>query len=139
MNLLLRPWRHYADFSGRSRRSEYFLFVITYYGVILAAIFLGGLADALGDGGAEMGTSDAVPLIILVVLVLGGIVPNWAVSVRRMHDQNKSGWFVLISFIPYIGGLIYLVLCFLPGTEGENDYGWDPRHDAPDRTAEIFS
>jgi len=74
-----------------------------------------------------------------VFFFLAAIVPGLAVSVRRMHDQNKSGWYLLINFVPYIGGLIFLVLCFLPGTEGENDYGWDPREDAPDRTAEIFS
>lgn len=135
MDVLLRPWRHYADFSGRSSRTEYFLFQIVFWGALFVAV-------ALLIGLSSLGEKDAEPsgaaILVIVGMFLTALVPGWAVAVRRMHDQNKSGWFILINFVPYIGGLIFLVLCFMPGTEGENDYGWDPRQGAPDRTADIF-
>ncbi len=136
MQVLLRPWRHYADFSGRSSRTEYFLFLIVYIVALLATAFLFAGYSALVDGSSEPG---GAMVLAMLGIVLVAFVPGLAVAVRRMHDQNKSGWLVLIYFVPYVGGLIFLVLCFLPGTEGENDYGWNPRRDAPDRTAEIFS
>jgi uncharacterized membrane protein YhaH (DUF805 family) len=137
MDLLLRPWRHYADFSGRSRRWEYFLFFIAFYAAIFLVAVIGTLiAMWTAEPAAEPGD---LGLILGGILFAAGFVPALAVSVRRMHDQNKSGAFLLVNFVPYVGGLIFLALCFVPGTEGENDYGWDPRHDAADRTAEIFS
>jgi uncharacterized membrane protein YhaH (DUF805 family) len=136
MEVLLRPWRHYADFSGRSSRTEYFLFLIAYIVAlfVIAFLFVGysAFVDQTYEPGGEM-------VFAILAIMLVGLVPGLAVAVRRMHDQNKSGWLVLVYFVPYVGGLIFLVLCFLPGTKGENDYGWDPRRDAPQRTAEIFS
>ena len=143
MYLLMRPWRLYADFSGRSQRTEYFLYFIVLYGVIGVLAVLGGAFARSGDyfqGFQNLGSG--IAMTILILLVLASIIPSWAVTVRRLHDQDKSGWFALLSFIPYVGGLIVLVLAFLPGTPGENDYGFDPRTDEaedPDRLSDVFS
>lgn len=139
MEMLTRPWRHYFDFSGRSRRTEYFLFFICWY----AAMFLAVMASvAIIGSGVEAAfaseTMEIAPLIGAGLILLAGLIPGWAVTVRRLHDQDKSGWFILLSFIPYIGGIIMLVLAFLPGTDGPNQYGHDPR-DPMQATADVFS
>ena len=67
-----------------------------------------------------------VPLIgilIYVVIVLGSIIPSVAVSARRLHDSNKSGWYQLIGLVPFIGGIALIVLYALPSDKGENKYG----------------
>lgn len=136
MDVLTRPWRHYADFAGRSRRTEYFLFFICWYCAMVLGVMLGiGVAGSSSDVTSE--TAGMTMLAVAGIIFVAGIVPAVAVTVRRMHDQDKSGWFILINFIPYIGGLILLVLCFLPGTDGENQYGADPRNPLQAR-ADVF-
>ncbi|WP_324262977.1 DUF805 domain-containing protein [Altererythrobacter sp. H2] len=120
MEWMLMPLKRYADFSGRSRRKEYWMFVL---GVIIAAILASIIEAILGMSGSIGGTYG--PLTLL--LVLGIIIPGIAVQVRRFHDQDKSGWFVLLGLIPIVGGLIVLVFMFLEGTKGPNRFGPDPK------------
>ncbi|MDE2341689.1 MAG: DUF805 domain-containing protein, partial [Alphaproteobacteria bacterium] len=61
------------------------------------------------------------------ILMLALIIPSIAVQVRRFHDQNRSGWFVLLGFVPYIGGLVVLIFMLLEGTKGPNRFGEDPK------------
>ena len=73
-----------------------------------------------------------VPFWIIIFALIGlyslfVLIPSIAVQVRRFHDQDKSGWFVLINFVPYIGGIIVLVFMLLEGTRGPNKYGPDPK------------
>lgn len=100
-------------------------------GVTVAMILLFILAGLLGgglDGMAQSGGLIAGPFMaVFGLLWLGLIVPSIAVQVRRFHDQDKSGWFVLLNLIPYIGGLIVLVFMFLEGTRGPNRFGPDPK------------
>ncbi len=119
MEWMLLPLRRYADFSGRSRRKEYWMFVL---GVFLAAIVTSFLDAMLGMRGMVFGFYG--PLTVL--LMLGVFIPALACQVRRFHDQDKSGWFVLLALIPFVGGLIVLVFMCLPGTPGPNQYGPDP-------------
>lgn len=124
MEWMLMPLKRYADFSGRSRRKEYWMFTlmnfivaIVLYGMIIAGLdFTTGDLSAVGMLGAGL----------LVIYALAILVPSLAVQVRRFHDQDKSGWFVLLGFIPAVGGLIVLVFMCLPGTPGSNQYGPDP-------------
>jgi uncharacterized membrane protein YhaH (DUF805 family) len=120
MEWMLMPLKRYADFSGRSRRKEYWMFVL---GIIIAAVLLGIIEGVVGMSGMVGGVYG--PLTTL--LLLGIIVPSIAVQVRRFHDQDKSGWFVLLGFIPFVGGLIVLVFMCLEGTRGPNQYGPDPK------------
>ena len=128
MEWMLLPLKRYADFSGRSRRKEYWMFIL---GVTVVALLLGILAVLLGGGlsaSAESGGILAGPfMIVFAIFWLGLIVPSIAVQVRRFHDQDKSGWFVLLNLIPYVGGLIVLVFMFLEGTRGPNRFGPDPK------------
>jgi len=128
MDWMLMPLRRYADFAGRSRRKEYWMFAL---GVTLATIILCILAVLLGgglQGMADSGGMIAGPfLFVFGIFWLALIVPAIAVQVRRFHDQDKSGWFVLLNLIPYVGGLIVLVFMFLEGTRGPNRFGPDPK------------
>lgn len=136
MDVLLRPWRHYVDFAGRSRRTEYFMFYICWYAAMLLAVIL-GVAIAENGSSAEPSSAGMSAFVVAGLIFVAGILPGLAVTVRRLHDQDKSGWFILVNFIPYVGGLIMLVLAFLPGTDGENQYGSDPRNPLQ-ATADVF-
>jgi uncharacterized membrane protein YhaH (DUF805 family) len=137
---MLMPYRRYADFSGRSRRKEYwmfFLFFVVVYAVCFALMFSGGFAmDPTTGEPTGMSGLGMVGIALLVIFVLGSFIPALAVQVRRFHDQDKSGWFVLLNFIPYIGGLVVLVFMCLEGTRGPNRFGPDPKDTAG---AAIFS
>jgi len=122
------------SFTGRANRAKFWLIPIAtdIVGMILFAIlgFVGGgsmMPDASGNmsmGGGPMGFVTALlALIVLIAMVWIGL----AVAVKRYHDRNKSGWWVLICLVPVIGGLWYLIECgFLKGTTGANPYGADP-------------
>ncbi len=103
---------NYLTFSGRASRSEFWWWTLFY---ILVIVFLVLVAGGTGFG-----------LALLIIFLLGTFLPNLAVTIRRLHDANNSGWLYLISLVPYVGGLILLVLCALKGTEGPNNYGPDP-------------
>lgn len=118
MEWMLMPLKRYADFSGRSRRMEYWMFTLFIFLVYIVLAVLGAI------GGETVG---GIMGILLMIFALGIIVPAIAVQVRRFHDQDKSGWFVLLGLIPGIGGLIVLVFMCLEGTNGPNQYGPDPK------------
>jgi uncharacterized membrane protein YhaH (DUF805 family) len=127
MDWMLLPLKRYADFQGRSRRMEYWMFTL---GVVIVEVVLFALFAALGAFRTSDGTPPAMfwpMMIIFGIFGLAIIVPALAVQVRRFHDQDKSGWFVLLGLIPYVGGLIVLVFMCLPGTSGSNRFGADPK------------
>lgn len=115
-----QPLKKYADFNGRARRMEYWMFVVLNVAVSVVANILDGVLGMTGMVAGIYG-----PLTILAFLAL--IVPGIAVGARRLHDQDKSGWWLLLAFVPIIGGLVLLVFFFLEGTRGENQYGPDPK------------
>ena len=127
MEWMLLPLKRYADFSGRSRRMEYWMFhlgiLIAYFVLFAVAGVLGGLAPE--DGAARSGASLLVGGLFFV-LIIGIIVPSLAVQVRRFHDLDKSGWSILLGLIPLVGGIIVLVFMCTRGTPGPNSYGDDP-------------
>jgi uncharacterized membrane protein YhaH (DUF805 family) len=127
MEWMLMPYRRYADFSGRSCRREYWMFALLSIIVAVGSIIL----MAIGGGLSETGDAAPGPLFwlggaIIVIWGLGSIIPSIAVQVRRFHDQDRSGWMVLLGFIPYVGGLIVLIFMCLEGTRGPNRFGPDP-------------
>ncbi len=127
INWALRPLRHYADFSERSPRAEFWwftLFITIGYCVVLMALL------AIFGFGADLETDTspaALGFIILLVLIgIALFLPSLAVQVRRLHDFNISGWWILVCLIPYLGALIVLVFMLWPGTSGPNRFGDDP-------------
>ena len=139
MDWMLMPYRRYFDFSGRSRRKEYWMFLLLFvivYAIGFGLMFSGGYSMNPATGASQPGGTFYIGGGILGIFVLGSLIPAIAVQVRRFHDQDKSGWFVLLNFIPYIGGLVVLVFMCLEGTRGPNRFGADPKDPSG---AEVFS
>ncbi|WP_298192297.1 DUF805 domain-containing protein [Novosphingobium sp.] len=127
MEWMFMPYRRYADFSGRSRRMEYWMFALLSAIVAFVSIIL----MAIGGGLSETNEAAPGPLFwvgaaLILIWGLASFIPSIAVQVRRFHDQDRSGWMVLLGFIPYVGGLIVLVFMCLEGTRGPNRFGPDP-------------
>lgn len=110
----------YADFNGRASRSEYWWFVLLQFLIYLVLMFVTG-----GVMNYETGEMNIIGIIIFLLALAIFLVPSIAVSVRRLHDIDKSGWFYLINLVPYVGGLIFLVLMVLPPKE-PNRFGDAP-------------
>ncbi|MFM5954500.1 MAG: DUF805 domain-containing protein [Novosphingobium sp.] len=135
MEWMLLPLRRYADFEGRSRRMEYWM-----YQVFTLAIYLVcGAVMLLGVPWGEMESVDAQPgPVFWVGLGMAGLwylvtfIPDIAVTVRRFHDQDMSGWMYLLRFIPYLGGLVVMVFMFIDGQRNANRFGADPKNPIPD-------
>ena len=128
MEWMLLPLKRYADFNGRSRRKEYWmfwLFQVIISLILVALMFIGGLDSSSIE--SEFNGFGIFIAFILGMFVLAMLIPNIAVAVRRFHDQDKSGWMYLLSLIPYIGGLIIFIFMLLPGTYGPNQYGEDTK------------
>jgi uncharacterized membrane protein YhaH (DUF805 family) len=170
MNWMLMPLKRYAEFSGRSRRKEYWMFVlgmVLFYTVLvilmvalMGSAILGaaggldadGTAAGAGAGAGMMGAMLGGGIIgILIVLTwLALIIPSIAVGVRRLHDIDRTGWWLMLGYGPYIlsmvlavaesvelaailnlvsfvGFIVLLVFAVLPGTRGPNRFGPDPK------------
>jgi len=129
MEWMIMPYRRYADFSGRSGRREYWMFFLFY---MIVCVVVGGPAiGALMIATAMHRGLDSpllwVGLAVLTLFAVISFIPYIAVHVRRFHDQDKSGWLLLLSFVPYVGSLIVLIFMMLEGTRGPNRFGPDPR------------
>ena len=112
---------NYANFNGRARRKEYWMFTLFFLLFALLAGFVIGILSAVGE------TVAMIAIILAVVWYLAHLVPSLAVTVRRLHDTVKSGWFYLLAIIPYIGGLIIFIFTVIEGDKGDNKYGPDPK------------
>jgi len=138
------PLKRYAEFTGRSRRKEYWMYVLLLIALMVVATLIErvlGLTGMVGPYG---------PLSALILL--GTFVPSLAVGVRRLHDTNRSGWLILVAYAPailslllpvlgivsvglimilsvlsLIGLIVLLVFMVLEGTKGPNQYGPDPK------------
>jgi uncharacterized membrane protein YhaH (DUF805 family) len=117
-------FRKYADFHGRAPRSEYWYFVLA---TVLMGVAVGLVCGVTGNKSAI--------LVGIGLMVLAIFLPSLAAQVRRLHDTNSSGWWLLLGFIPYAGGLIMVIWFCFKGTAGENRFGPDPLN--PD-TVEAF-
>jgi uncharacterized membrane protein YhaH (DUF805 family) len=129
MDWYLMVWRKYAEFDGRSRRKEYWMFVLFNFLAILALAAIGGVGLAISE---DYGGILFVPLGIYV---LATIIPGLAVGVRRLHDTGKSGWlllvFMLVGMIPFIGligAIIQIVFMCQDSDPGTNQYGPNPKY-----------
>jgi len=160
MEYMFLPLKRYAEFSGRSRRMEYWMFTLF---LILLWIVLGGLFVAMAgsmilsagtgsaSGLAAAGGGAMVLLVIMAVVWLGLLIPSIAVGIRRLHDTNRSGWWLggylllafggsfvrassgsaglsmIISLVTLVYAIAILVFMCLEGTKGPNQYGPDPK------------
>lgn len=101
----------YAGFTGRARRSEYWFWTLAY---VIAYVVASIIDRILGIN------------IFVIVVFLGAIVPSIAVAIRRLHDTDKSGWFILIGLIPIIGAIV-LIVFYVADSGPDNQYGPNPK------------
>jgi uncharacterized membrane protein YhaH (DUF805 family) len=137
VDLLTRPWRLMFDFSGRSTRREYWLLKVQLLAASVALLLLASQLVLLFHSILVNG----LMAMVLVLLVLFGTIATLAAGVRRLHDHNKSGWLLIITFVPMVGWVFYLIMMLTPGDEEANEYGPNPRYDEPiaEATAEVFA
>lgn len=119
MEWAVLPLKKYADFTGRARRKEYWMFVLLTFGLYIGAAILDSVAGMSGTVGGAYGP-------IMVAVALGLLIPSIAVAIRRLHDTDRSGWWLLIALVPIIGSIVLLVFMILEGTRGSNRFGPDP-------------
>ena len=113
MNWYIGCWKKFADFNGRARRQEYWMFALFNF---IASVVLQVVDGILGTAGALAG------LYSLAVLI-----PSLAVTARRLHDTDRSGWMMLISLIPLVGAIVLLVFLCSDSKPGENRFGANPK------------
>jgi len=111
-----RGFQQYATFSGRANRPEYWWWVLFVWLVDVVASILDGI---VGTGIGSSGYYGVFGLVVGLAL----LVPNIAVSIRRLHDTNKSGWMFLLFLIPCAGIIIWIIFMVQEGTPGDNNYG----------------
>ena len=120
MEWYLKVINSYFDFSGRSRRMEYWIFVLINSLISLTCMLLDNLVGStwpIGYGPIYIGYGLAV------------LIPGIAVTIRRLHDTGKSGWYYFLILIPIIGPIWLLVLFLKEGDIGDNKYGPNPKNE----------
>lgn len=113
MDWYIGCWKKYVDFSGRARRTEYWMFSLLTTLASFGFAFLDGIIGS--------------PFLLCNLYGLAAMLPNLAVTVRRLHDTDRSGWWVLITLIPLVGSIVFLVFMCLDSTPGDNRFGPNPK------------
>jgi uncharacterized membrane protein YhaH (DUF805 family) len=126
MQWYLKALKQYADFGGRARRTEFWMFVLVN---VIISVILGIIDTATGTAGfyAADGMAGYSPGILSGIYALAVLIPSIAVTVRRLHDTDRSGWWFFIQLIPLVGAIVMLVFTCLEGTRGPNRFGPDPK------------
>ena len=122
MNWYLEALRKYTVFQGRARRREYWYFTLFNF---LAVVVLTIIDMTLGTF-----SMDAEVGLLSGIYSLGVLIPSIAVAVRRLHDTDRSGWWLLLCFIPILGVILLIVFLVLDGTPGPNRFGANPKEGA---------
>jgi uncharacterized membrane protein YhaH (DUF805 family) len=107
--------KNYSDFSTRATRTEYWMFTLINFLIMVGISIIVGTMGKFISG------------IVSVIYGLLVIIPGLAVSVRRLHDTNRSGWWLLIGFVPFIGVIVILLFMISDSTPGANTYGPNPK------------
>lgn len=132
-------FKNYAKFKGRSRRSEYWYAELANLLIVLAVflliVVLGGVGvmlpttygDSYSDSGLIFMGISGIIWFLLVIYAIALIVPRLALMIRRLHDTGKSGWYLFLSLVPFVGGIIMLVFMATDSQPGFNQYGKNPK------------
>ncbi|QLR72980.1 DUF805 domain-containing protein [Citrobacter freundii] len=116
--------KNITNFNGRTRRREYWYYRIGVLLFIMFPCIIGLLLTGIDKD------------IVQVITTIAFIPFTMAVTVRRLHDTNRSGWWYLLAFIPLVGDLVLFIFMCLKGTEGENRFGKDPKTE-DERTLDV--
>lgn len=119
MQWYLKVLRQYVDFQGRARRTEFWMF--TLFSVLISIVL--GIIDGLA--GLQIGAIGIGVLGLIYSLFV--LLPSLAVTVRRLHDTDRSGWWILIGLVPFVGIIVLIVFEVLEGSRGGNRFGQDPK------------
>jgi uncharacterized membrane protein YhaH (DUF805 family) len=119
VNWFTTALKKYAVFSGRSRRSEYWYFILFYFIIYIALAFVDRVAGTF-DPKSGIG-------LLTAIFALALLIPSLSVSVRRLHDTDRSGWWLLIGFIPLIGAIVLIVFFAQDSGAGTNRFGPNPK------------
>lgn len=120
MSWFILAWQRATDFSGRSRRKEYWYFSL-FNAIIM--IFLALFAIAVFEDRKPA----TFPFFMMFAYGLVLFVPSLAVTIRRLHDIGKSGWWYFIAFVPFVGGIVLFVFTLLDSQPYPNEWGLDPK------------
>ena len=122
MEWYIKVLKQYADFGGRARRKEYWMFTLFNVIIICALTLVMLIGTATKSSGLSI-----IGTVLYCGYALAIIVPSLAVCVRRLHDIGKSGWYYFIGLIPLVGGIILLIWFCKESQAGENEYGANPK------------
>jgi uncharacterized membrane protein YhaH (DUF805 family) len=117
MQWYLAVLKNYAGFSGRARRQEFWMFVLVNFVISVVLSIL----DAI------IGTQTSGVGLLSGIYALAVLIPSIAVAIRRLHDTDRSGWWILIGLVPCVGFIILIVFYAMEGVRGDNQYGPDPK------------
>ena len=132
MHWYISVFKRYFNFQGRSRRKEFWSFFSIHLSIVFTLATAGGLMNGIFSIAIESNLS----LDILLAYLYLTVIPTLGVVVRRLHDQNRSRFFVLLTIVPYIGTVALLLLLCLPGQSGLNKYDPDPKN--PDQEIDTI-
>ena len=124
MEWYLGVLKKYAVFDGRARRKEYWMFLLFHTMVVVALLIVNAI---IISSVSESTLAQVAVVLPITVYMLGVLCPALGVTIRRLHDTGKSGWWIFISLVPIIGGLWFLYLMVIDGTPGDNQYGPSPK------------
>ena len=130
MNWHLHALKHCFDFSGRARRKEYWYFLLVWVFVCIVLQFVLNVLEVLSDPSSS-GWLEGLQLVLgtfTLVYFMAAFVASVSVAVRRLHDTGRSGWWCLITLVPLLGFLIFLLFVTEDGERGANRYGPSPKH-----------
>ena len=117
-------WSRFADFKGRSRRSEYWYAQLFLVATNLA---VAGIDLALMDGDLDRFIANGGGGIVGLIWIFATIVPALAVLIRRLHDTGRTGWWALVGLVPFVGAIVLLVFTVSDSSNEENKYGTSPK------------
>ena len=119
MNWFISALKKYAQFSGRSQRSEYWYFLLFYILIFIGLSFVDGLIGTFSKHSAVG--------LLTGIFALAMVIPWISVGIRRLHDTDRSGWWLLVNLVPLIGGFVLLVFFAQDSQPGENRFGPNPK------------
>jgi uncharacterized membrane protein YhaH (DUF805 family) len=118
MNWYIEAWKNYANFQGRSQRAAYWYFVLFNLIANLVLGFIDGIAGLSAGGGVG---------VLSGLYSLAVVIPSIAVGARRLHDTDRSGWWLLLAFIPIVGWIVLLIWAVQDSQPGANRFGSNPK------------
>jgi uncharacterized membrane protein YhaH (DUF805 family) len=129
-NYWLAAWNNFGVFSGRARRMEYWLYrleimiVGMIFGIPFALLQNSSSSEIMPESNPALGI---LILAVAAILAILFIIVDLGVTIRRLHDTGRSGWWILIRLVPYIGGLVIFIFMLMDSEQDQNQYGPNPK------------